>query len=430
MITPDRVKGTRDFGPEDMLLRQRVVGIIRIIYEARGFVPIDTPALEKWEVLSAKGAGGDELLKETYNFEDLGSRRIGLRYDLTVPLIRYVSMNPNIPMPFKRYHYGPVWRYEESKPGRYREFYQFDIDTVGSQSMAADAECIATVAEALSKFRQYIGDFKIRINNRKLVEGVLNYLDITSEEQVIGEMRTIDKIQKLSREGLFKEFKTYKISAVQAERILDSLSRKGEIKQILSEMKKDLPKNEKIAAGLSELEETEKYLGAFGVLANCIFDASLVRGLGYYTGNVFEATLEGKNSGSIAGGGRYDKVIGLFLGKDVPAVGFSIGIERLLDLMKGKITPEPLTEIFVAAVSQDLLPEAIKISEKLRTQGKRVQFDLMGRNFSNQLKFADKIGAKEVWILGPRDMAKGEIVVKDMKTGKEERVKINSLINN
>lgn len=424
MLTPDRVKGTRDFGPEDMLLRRKVVSIIQKIYEKRGFVPLETPAMEKWEVLSAKGAGGEELLKETYNFEDLGGRRIGLRYDLTVPLIRYVSMNPNLPMPFKRYQYGPVWRYEESKPGRYREFYQFDIDTVGASSMAADAECIATVIEALNALEA--GEFRIRINSRKLVEGVLNYLGINSEGEVMGAMRTIDKIQKISKEDIYKEFKAYKISAEQAERIVNSLSRIGEIKPEILEMKKDLPKNEKISAGLAELEELEKYLEAFGVLKRCIFDASLVRGIGYYTGNVFEAALEGRNSGSIAGGGRYDKVIGLFLGKDIPAVGFSIGIERILDILKGKSKPEPLTDIFVAVVSQDILPEAIKLSEKLRAKGKNVQFDLMGRNFSNQLKFADKIGAKEVWILGPRDMPRGEAVVKDMKSGKERREKIRA----
>ncbi len=422
MIKPDRVKGTRDFDAEDMLLRRKVVSKIQKIYEKRGFSPLGTPAMEKWEVLSAKGAGGDELLKETYNFKDLGGRMIGLRYDLTVPLIRYVSMNPNIAMPFKRYQYGPVWRYEESKKGRYREFYQFDIDTIGSQSMAADAECVATGVEALKALN--IGKFKVRINNRKIVEGVLNYLGIKSREQIEGAMRTVDKIQKLSREDLYKEFKSYKISAEQAEQIINSLSRKGDIKPVVAEMKKDISLNEKITEGLKEIEELDRYLEASGVLSECVFDASLVRGLSYYTGNVFEAVLDGKNSGSIAGGGRYDEVIGIFLGKDIPAVGFSIGIERVLDILKAESKAEPLTEIFVAVVSQDLLPEAIKLSEKLRKKGKNVQFDLMGRNFSNQLKFANKIGAKEVWILGPRDMAKGDVVVKNMQSGKESRKKL------
>ena len=423
MIKPDRVKGTRDFDADDILLRRKVVSKIQKIYEKRGFSPLDTPAMEKWEVLSAKGAGGDELLKETYNFKDLGGRMIGLRYDLTVPLIRYVSMNPNMAMPFKRYQYGPVWRYEESKKGRYREFYQFDIDTIGSSSMAADAECVATVVEALKALN--LGEFKIRINNRKIVEGVLNYLGIKSKEQVEGAMRTIDKIQKLSREDLFKEFKSYKISAEQAEQIINSLSRKGDIKPIVAEMKKDIALNENIEEGLKELEELDMYLEASGVLSKCMFDASLVRGIGYYTGNVFEATLEGKKSGSIAGGGRYDEIIGLFLGKDVPAVGFSIGIERVLDILKADSKAEALTEIFVAVVSRDLLPVAIKLSEKLRKKGKNVQFDLMGRNFSNQFKFANRIGAKEVWILGPRDMAKGEVVIKDMQSGKESRKKLD-----
>ena len=237
-------------------------------------------------------------------------------------------------------------------------------------------------------------------------------------------MRVIDKMQKISREEMIQQFKAYKISSEQAERIINSLSRKGDIKPVVLEMKKDISLNEKITEGLKELEELDRYLEASGVLSDCIFDASLVRGIGYYTGNVFEATLEGRNSGSIAGGGRYDEIIGVFLGKDIPAVGFSIGIERVLDILKAESKAEPLTEIFVAVVSQDLLPEAIKLSEKLRKKGKNVQFDLMGRNFSNQLKFANKIGAKEVWILGPRDMAKGDVVVKNMQSGKESRKKL------
>ena len=422
----EKVKGMRDYDTDDMLIRRNVVAMVEKIFEKRGFVPIETPALEKWEVLAGKDAGGRDIIEQTFNFLDQGERRIGLRYDLTVPLVRYVSERSNIGFPFKRYQYGRVWRYEETRKGRYREFYQFDIDVVGAQSVAADAECIATIVDALGEIG--VGKFKILINNRKIVEGMLNFLGIKSKKQIEGAMRTIDKIEKLSRAQIDGEFKRYGIERVQAGEILNALSRKGKPAEVIRTMLKEFPDNDKVLEGIGELEKLVDYLDAYGVTNKCVFDLSLVRGLGYYTGCVFEARLDAGGD-SIAGGGRYDKVIGSLVSREIPAVGFSLGIERILNILKEKdYIKRPVCDYFVIYAGDEMKFSAIKIAEALRAEGMIVETDLMGRNFSNQMKYANRIGAKKVVIAGQKEMAQGKVVVRDMIKGKETIVEVERIL--
>ncbi len=427
MVKIEKVKGMRDYETDDMILRRNVVSMIERIYERRGFLPIETPALEKWDVLAGKDAGGREITEQTFNFPDQGGRRIGLRYDLTVPLVRYISERSNIGFPFKRYQYGRVWRYEETKKGRYREFYQFDIDVVGASSVAADAECISTIVDALSEIG--VGKFKVLISNRKVVEGMLNFLGIKSKKQVMGAMRTIDKVEKLSRAQIFGEFKKYDIEKVQAAEILNALSRKGKPADVVRSMLKEFPDNDRVLEGINELEMLVDYLDAYGVSDRCVFDLSLVRGLGYYTGCVFEARLE-KGGDSIAGGGRYDKVIGSFVSREIPAVGFSLGIERILNILKEKdYVKRPVCEYFVVYAGDEMKFSAVRIAEALRASKKIVETDLMGRNFSNQMKYANRIGARKVVIVGPKEMALGNVVVKDMRKGAEKIVEVGKILS-
>ncbi len=422
----EKVKGMRDYDTDDMLIRRNVVAMVEKIFEKRGFVPIETPALEKWDVLAGKDAGGRDIIEQTFNFLDQGERRIGLRYDLTVPLVRYVSERSNIGFPFKRYQYGRVWRYEETRKGRYREFYQFDIDVVGAQSVAADAECIATIVDALGEIG--VGRFKILISNRKIVEGVLNFLGIKSKKQIEGAMRTIDKIEKLSSVQLYAEFKRYGIERVQAGEILNALSRKGKPAEVIRTMLKEFPDNDKVLEGIGEFEKLVDYLDAYGVTSKCVFDLSLVRGLGYYTGCVFEARLDAGGD-SIAGGGRYDKVIGSLVSREIPAVGFSLGIERILNILKEKdYVKRPVCDYFVVCAGDEMKFSAIKIAEALRAEGMIVETDLMGRNFSNQMKYANRIGAKKVVIAGQKEMAQGKVVVRDMIKGKETIVEVERIL--
>lgn len=428
-----RIKGTRDYDPKDMVLRDIVVSKIKNVYEKCGFVPLETPAIEKWETLAGKAGGGAEIKKQTYNFLDFAGRRIGLRYELTVGMLRYIAMNPNISLPFKRYQYGRVWRYEEYKQGRYREFYQFDIDIIGSKSMLADAEVISAAVDALDAVG--VGKFKMSINNRKFVEGVLNYLGIKTKKQLEGAMRTIDKLAKLTKIELYKEFKLYDIEKLQADEILNALSRKGtlqgEIKKIKSLQKKgDFPSNKKIDEGLLELEELKDSLESFGVLKYCDFDASIVRGLAYYTGTVFETVvLDYDKLGSVCSGGRYDNSIGVITGVDNPAVGISIGIERILDILKQKNEVVLSIDYFVALVSKDLQKEALLIARDLRKKGYSCEIDLMGRNFSNQMKYANKRNARNLIIVGPKDFTEGKVTVKDMISGKEKKVLYDSFMD-
>lgn len=420
MVKVEKVKGMRDYETPDMILRKNVFATVEKIFEKRGFMPLDTPALEKWEILSGKEAGGREILEQTFNFLDQGERRIGLRYDLTVPLIRYISERSNIRFPFKRYQYGPVWRYEETKKGRYREFCQFDIDIVGSPSIASDAECISTIVDALGTLG--VGRFDIVINSRKVVEGVLNYIGIKEKERIDGAMRTIDKIGKLPREQLYLEFRKYDIEKVQAAEILNALSRKGSAKEIIGSMLKDFPDNDRVLDGIRDLEALFDHLDAYGVSDICVLDLTLVRGLGYYTGCVFEAKLK-SGGDSIAGGGRYDRAIGSFTGRTIPAVGFSLGIERILNILKEKdYVPKITCNYFVASTGDELKFTAIRIAEALRSEGKNVETDVMGRNFSNQMKYANNIGAEKVVIVGQKETKMGKVLVKDMLTGKETLV--------
>lgn len=426
MVKVEKVKGMRDYETEDMILRRNVVSMIEKIYEKRGFVPIETPALEKWDVLAGKDSGGREIIEQTFNFLDQGGRRVGLRYDLTVPLVRYVSERSNIGFPFKRYQYGRVWRYEETRKGRYREFFQFDIDIVGAPSVGAEAECVSTIIEALGALG--VGQFRVIISNRKVVEGVLKFLGVKSKKQVEGAMRTIDKIEKLSRVQLYKEFKRYDIEEVQAREILNALSLKGKPVDVIRKMIDMFPDNDNVLDGIAELEKLVDYLDAYGVTDRCVLDLSLVRGLGYYTGCVFEARLL-TGGDSIAGGGRYDKVIGSFVGRDIPAVGFSLGIERILNIIKEKdYVKRPTCEYFVLNAGTDMKADAIKVAEALRAVDKVVETDIMDRNFSNQMKYANRIGAMKVVIVGKKEMALGNVVVKDMESGKEKVVKVERIV--
>jgi histidyl-tRNA synthetase len=419
----ERVKGTRDFTADEMKLRESVISQIKTVFEKRGFKPLQTPAMEKWETLAGKDVAGEELISETYNWEDQGDRRIGLRYDLTVPMARFIAMNPHISLPFKRYACDRVWRYEKIREGRYREFYQFDIDVVGSSSMLAEAECISTAIEALETAFKGTdkAEFVVKINNRRITQSILESLGITKKEQLQGAMRSIDKIQKLSKEELHKEFAQYNIPTKTTDSILKALDRKGKPAEILKTLDENL-------AGVNELMELIKYLKSFNVLDKIEIDLTIVRGISYYTGTVYETFFKGREDlGSICSGGRYDKLLEIFTGKELPAVGISIGIERVIDLLKDKTDVSFTVDYFVANVDKTVLPAAIEIAEKLRKKDSIVEIDLMDRKFGKQLDYANKINAMHVVIVGSKDLAEGKVTVKNMQTGKEEKRALKEL---
>lgn len=420
------LKGTRDFLPKEMIKRQFILDKIRGVFENFGFDPFETPALEKWEVLSAKGAGGPEILKETYNFEDRGKRRVGLRYDLTVPLTRVVSMNRDLPLPFKRYHITRVWRYGDVAKGRLREFWQADIDTVGSESMLADAEIIACTIEVFKTlgFKKFV----VRLNNRKILSASMEYAGV-DKKKVIDVLRIIDKLEKIGIDGVEKELSDKKISKNSIDKITEFIKIEGEPEKVLEKIKKMINDLSEGKEGVEELEQLVSFLKKMKTELKLKIDLSLARGLDYYTGPIFEVFVE-EGAGSIAGGGRYDKMIGLFLGEDIPATGISLGIERIIEVMKDKKmlkTQKTKTKVFVVNVNEDVLDKTLEITQMLRKDGISANFDMRGKSLRRQLEYTDSLGIPYAVIIGPKEIEKDKVKIRDMKKRSEKEVKITDL---
>lgn len=407
-------RGTRDFLPRDMIKREWIFSVFREVFERFGFDPLETPAFEEFRLLSKKGGGGDEIKDEIYYFRDKSKRELGLRFDLTVPLARVLANNPQIPKPFKRYQIGRVWRYDRPQAGRFREFWQADPDIVGSSRMDCEAEILALSVECLKGlgFR----DFVIRINNRKILSGIVEALGIKKPAEVF---RVLDKFEKLGREEFESELK--KVAGAKASKLLKTLEKgPGSLKNPL------------IGEGLKELKEIENRCKGYGVAKYLQKDYSLIRGLDYYTGPIFEVRVKGfENLGSVAGGGRYDKLIGVFEGPETPAVGISFGIERIFSIMKDKkmfSLPETSTRVFVVPVNEKLKGRGLKVVQELREAEIPAQTDLMGRNIRKQLEYVNSLGIPYAIFLGPKEVKSGKLTLRDMKTGKESSLKISGII--
>ena len=355
-------RGTRDFLPEQMIKREYVISVIKKIFERYGFNPLETPAIEFESTLRKKYGEEEKLI---WAFEDLGKRRVALRYDLTVPLARVVASNPQLKLPFKRYQIQPAWRFEEPQKGRYREFYQCDVDIVGSESMAADAEIISIIYDVMKELS--FEEFTIRINDRKLLDTVAKFAGIRNK--VFEVFRAIDKLDKIGLDGVKEDMIKRGISKESIDKILEVISITGSPDEVLNRVEKMVGKNE----GIEELRALIKYLDALEVDRNYWkIDLSLARGLDYYTGPVFETMVEKPRIGSLTGGGRFDKLIGIFSGKDIPATGTTIGIERIIDALDemGRLNlPKTKTRIFVAPVNKNVYFDALKITKKIRDIG-------------------------------------------------------------
>jgi histidyl-tRNA synthetase len=398
--------GTRDFLPEEMEKRQKAIDTIRAIFERYGFSPAETPAFEYAELLEDKYGEEEKLI---YKFEDLGGRKLALRYDLTVPLVRMVGMN-QLPMPFKRYNIARVWRFDRPQKGRYREFWQCDVDIVGVESMKADAEIISCAIDALEALG--LKGFKFKINNRKLLDDILTKIGIPKDKE-IAVFRALDKLEKQGEKSVKKELKDAGVERI--EELFKAL------RLDVSGMRGLVGDTE----GLKELEELFALLKLSGKKVE--FDLSMVRGLDYYTGPIFEVELG--SYGSIAGGGRYDNLIGQMTGKDIPAVGISLGIERIIEVMREKkLLSDDLTTVYVLRADDESEKVTLQILQELRANGVSAEGDLVGRNFSNQMKYANKTGAAKVIIVGQKDLKTGKVTIKDMKSGEQKTVKKEKIL--
>ncbi len=414
-------KGMRDFLPEESIARGKIIETLRNIFEKYGYSPLETPAIERYEVLSAKFAGGSEILKEVFRLKDQGGRDLALRYDLTVPLSKVVGMNPNLPKPFKRYQIQPVWRDGPVKLGRYREFLQCDVDIVGAKNMLADAEILSIANEV---FETLGLDVVIRVNNRKLLNGILEYAGITKNKS--DAILSIDKLEKFGMKGVKEEMETKGFEKKQIKRVTEILKTRGGNEEILRKTEK-LIKSGEGKEGIRELRELLEYCRLMGFEIK--IDISLARGLEYYTGPVFEIYLKkSKVTSAVAGGGRYDKMIGMFLGKgEYPATGISFGLEPIFEALKerGMKSKKTMTEVLVIPIQTDM--ESVKITAELRKLGVKTETDLMGRGISNNLKYANSMGIPYVVFVGKRELNQGMVKLRDMRTGKEKLLRVKDV---
>ncbi len=421
-IKPQLLKGFRDFLPAQMILRRRVIETVRTIFERHGFAPLDTPAIEYLETLTGKYGEEERLL---YKFQDAGGRDVGLRYDLTVPLARLVGMyHGQMVFPFKRYHIAPVWRAEKPQRGRYREFYQCDADIVGAAGMLADAEVVAILVEAMEAFG--FPGYEILLYNRKLLTAVARYAGVPAE-QAGSIHRAIDKLAKIGPAGVLAEMERYGVPGEAARRALD-LATEGAGDSnltILARLESRLAADPSAQAGVRELREIVEYLGALTPAAGHVrVDPTLARGLDYYTGPIWEINVEEPKVGSLGSGGRYDGLVGMFSGRDLPTTGCSLGLERIIDVMEslGSGSAEgSVSQVFVAVFGAEQLLPALHLLAEIRAAGLPAEITFTpGDKLGKQLQYADRLGIPLAVIVAPDELARGEVLIKQLKTGTQQ----------
>lgn len=426
----------RDFLPAEVRKRNYVIGIIREVYEKYGFEPLETPSVENLETLTGKyGEEGNQLMFKILKRgeklqQELAEGKIksenelsdlALRYDLTVPLARVVANYRNeLPKFFKRYQIQPVWRADRPAKGRYREFYQCDVDAIGSTSMITEAELISAVSEILERIG--FSDFTIRINHRDILRGMLNAVRI-EEAKHTDALVALDKLDKIGKDGVLKEFAMRGIDENAGVKLLDlfeTLESAGN-SQTLERLSEFMSGQETGQKGVNEISQILK----FSERKNIKVDPSLARGLSYYTGAIFEVVLtSGDFQGSIAGGGRYDGLIGMFGKEQIPAVGFSIGLERILFVMEERgMFPAELTaspaDVMVTLWNEESAAESLKLAGELRSKNLRVLVYPEADKLGKQFKYADSLKIPYVCVLGDAELAEGKVTLKNMRTGEQ-----------
>ncbi len=421
-IKPRVPRGMRDILPEQMIRRQYVIDVIRGVFEEFGFEPLQTPALELSEVLTGKY--GPDAEKLIYQAGHVGGKEdISLRYDLSVPLCRVVAMHPQLPKPFKRYQIDPVWRAERPQKGRYRQFFQCDADTVGTESMLADAENVNLIYQVLTRlgFKQ----FEININDRKLITGIGQFAGVPTE-QLGGLYRSIDKLDKIGLSGVRAELAENQIPEPVIEKLLALLQIEGDAETVLNALSEQLGDSEVANEGIAELEELSSYLTTFGVPEEFYrINVSMVRGLEYYTGPIYETVVEEPKIGSITGGGRYDELIGSFSRQSYPATGTSFGIERIIDVMEEfdmfpSTVGRTVTQVLVTVFDADLAQESLKLATLLRSSGIRTEVYCRPTRISTQMKYADSKGIPYAVILGSDEVEAGTVAVRDLASREQQ----------
>lgn len=399
------------------------MAIARDVYRRYGFSPIDTPALEYLEVLTGKGS--EETDRQLYRFRDHGDRAVGMRFDLTVPLARFAAQHiGQLGTPFKRYHIAPVWRGENTQAGRYREFMQCDFDTIGTESVVADIETALVIHELLLNVG--IKNFTLKINNRQVLNGLLDKLQLM--DQTVPILRSLDKLDKIGREAVSREMQqSAHVSAEQADQVLELSEMQGSCDQVLSAAARLLAGNETGEAGVERLSQVVQALRHSGVPEpRYQLDVSIARGLDYYTGIIFETSLDDLPSiGSVCSGGRYDNLAELYTKQHLPGIGASLGLDRLLaameslDMLPAHRAPAP---VLVTFFDPDRLDDYLAMSSLIRSQGIGVELYPESRKLAAQLKYADSRGFQIALIAGSQELDAGTVQVKQLATKQSQEV--------
>lgn len=428
IVKPSTLPGFMELLPQDQILFNEMLDTIRKNYEKHGFLPINTPAIEKSEVLLAKGGGDTE--KQIYRFQK-GDTDMSLRFDLTVPLARYtVEHFHELSFPFRRYHIGKVYRGEKAQKGRFREFYQCDIDIIGNGKLdiVNDAEIPVVIYHTFKDLG--FDNFTIRINNRKILNGFYSSLNIEDTVQVL---RTVDKVDKIGNASVKKELMENGVSEESAEKIINFISIKGSSEEILESLSNLNIENEVFNEGLNELKTVVEYIEAFGVdKKNFAVDLKIARGLDYYTGTVYETTLDDyPKVGSVCSGGRYENLASFYTDMKLPGVGISIGLSRLFyQLNEAKIIKsqkKSLVDVMVIPMEEQML-DAIKLVSELREKGVKVVLYTEKAKMGKKFKYADNLDIPYTVVVGEQEVKDQKFSLKNMQTGEQEEFSIDEIV--
>jgi histidyl-tRNA synthetase len=447
-------RGMRDFLPDDVRRRDYVIGVTKSVFERYGFEPLETPAVENIETLLGKyGEEGNQLIFKILKrgaHESTGEADLALRYDLTVPLARVVAeYRDRLPKFFKRYQIQPVWRADRPARGRFREFYQCDVDVLGSKSMLVEAEICAAASDVL--FRLGFKDFCIRLNHRKALTGILGVAGVALESHEAA-LIALDKLDKIGRDGVAKEFAARGINEAAGQKLLSFFGdlgaldhaaeiavgenpdkkREGLNKAILGRIVEFVGDNEMGATGVDELSSILEFTEASGIASYMQIDPTLARGLSYYTGAIMEINVKDL-AGSLGGGGRYDNLVGMFLGQDVPACGFSLGLERIIVVMtEREMFPPEIgsapANVMVAIWNESSVTDSIQLARQLRASGLSVDLYPEVDKVGKQFKYAAAKRIRFVALLGDEERERGEIALKDLETGVQRSIKKERLV--
>ncbi len=423
LIQPRTLKGFRDYLPEAMIPRERLMETARNVYRSFGYVPIETPTLEYAEILCGKG--GEETDRQMFRFQDHGGRDVGMRFDLTVPLARFVAQHVgDLGLPFKRYHIGTVWRGEKPQVGRYREFAQCDFDTIGTTSISSDIETALVIHDLM----RAIGfeKFTIRISNRKVLNGLLQKFDLGQYSNAV--LRSIDKLPKIGRENVRQEI-IQSTGAVeeQVDRILELSEIRGTNQDILKQLDDVCGGNDLAQQGRQELAELISAVEAVGINQDRLdIDVSIARGLDYYTGMIYETFLGDLPAiGSVCSGGRYDNLAELFTKQQLPGVGASLGLDRLLAAMQTlEMIPQSRTtaDVLIVQFDENQLNEYLKLAAGLHGAGIATEVYPEQKKIDKQFKYADRRGFRAVIVAGADELAAGTVNVKWLGDGHQQQI--------